>query len=115
MRHATCSQCAASGPLGSCFVYGNQIYCNDCKDLLRYDTVPGASPAALIDPTICSRCGADNGNSEFPRTGVLPFCQACQTYVGSHPYPAWLQVGLLALLALLVVALVHGRRYFSVG
>ena len=36
-------------------------------------------------------------------------------YVDSHPYPTWLKAGLLALVALLVVALVHGRRYFSAG
>jgi tetratricopeptide (TPR) repeat protein len=35
--------------------------------------------------------------------------------VDSHPYPTWLKAGLLALLALLVVALMHGRRYFSAG
>ncbi|HST10490.1 MAG TPA: tetratricopeptide repeat protein [Terriglobales bacterium] len=96
-------------------VYGNQIYCPNCKEFLRVETVPGARPAALIDPTICARCGADNGNSEYQRLGALPFCQTCHSYVSAHPYPAWLKAGLLALLALLVVALVHGRRYFSAG
>ncbi len=115
MRHATCSQCGKSGPMGSYFVYGNQIYCPDCKEFLRFETVPGASPAALLDPTICARCGADNGNSEYQRLGALPFCQTCHSYVSAHPYPAWLKAGLFALLALLVVALVHGRRYFSAG
>lgn len=115
MRQASCSQCAVGGPLRNYFLYNNQIYCADCAEYLRIETVPGALPAALIDPTICSRCQADNGNSEFPIFGSLPLCPTCQSYVQANPYPVWLRAGLLALLALLVVALVHGRRYFSAG
>ena len=115
MRRATCSQCGVSGPLQTYFAYNNQIYCRYCADPLKFDTVPGAKPAVLIDPTICSRCGADNGDSEYPRLGVLPFCHNCHTYVEANPYPVWLKTGLVALLALLAVALVHGRRYFSAG
>jgi tetratricopeptide (TPR) repeat protein len=115
MRRATCSQCGVSGPWQTYFAYNNQIYCRNCADLLRVDIVPGAKPAALVDPTICSRCGADNGDSEYPRLGVLPFCQTCHTYVEANPYPGWLKAGLAALLVLLAVALVHGRRYFSAG
>lgn len=115
MRQATCSQCAATGPLRSLFVYRDQIYCPNCAEFLRTETVPGATPAPMIDPTICSRCGIDNGNTEFPRLGALPFCHTCQEYVEANPYPGWLKAGLFALLALLVVALVHGRKYFQVG
>lgn len=115
MRQATCSQCSASGPLQNYLSYNNQIYCATCADYLRFETVPGARPARLIDPTMCSRCGADNGNNEFPLSGALPLCQTCQTYVQSNPYPGWLKAGLLGLLVLLAVALVHGRRYFSAG
>jgi hypothetical protein len=115
MRRATCPQCGVSGPLQTYFAHNNQIYCRNCADLLKFDTVPGAKPAALVDPTICTRCGTDNGDSEYPRLGALPFCHTCHTYVEANPYPVWLKAGLAALLALLVVALVHGRRYFSAG
>jgi len=115
MRRVTCSQCGVSGPSQAYFAYSNQIYCRDCADLLKFDTVPGAKPAALIDPTICTRCGADNGNNEYARVGALPFCHNCHAFVEANPYPVWLKAGLAALLVLLVIALVHGRRYFSAG
>jgi hypothetical protein len=115
MRRATCSQCGVSGALQTYFAYHNQIYCQNCADLLKFDTVPGAKPVALIDPTICTRCGADNGDDEYPRLGALPFCHNCHAYVEANPYPIWLKAGLAALLVLLVVALAHGRRYFSAG
>lgn len=115
MRQASCSQCAISGPLQTYFGHGNQIYCADCAEFLRIETVPGARPAPLVDPTICSRCKVDNGNTEFPLFGTSRLCPACYDSVDSHPYPAWLKVGLLALLALLVVALVNGRKYFHAG
>jgi tetratricopeptide (TPR) repeat protein len=95
------------------------VYCRACTEQLLQEQaagVPaGAPPAAVIDPTICSRCNADNGNSEFALVGQLPFCQPCRDYLYSNPYPKWLKAGLAVLLVLLVIALVHGRQYFQVG
>jgi tetratricopeptide (TPR) repeat protein len=117
MRQGTCTQCAATGPLQSFFHYENKSYCRPCTEKLLQAAAapPGAQPVAAVDPTICSRCHADNGNSEFSRVGTLPFCQPCQDYLYSNPYPQWLKMGLAALLVLLAVALVHGRKYFQVG
>jgi tetratricopeptide (TPR) repeat protein len=115
MRHVSCSQCARTGPARTYFAHNHQIYCADCAEYLRLETVPGARPSALLDPTICSRCQADNGNTEFPIVGSLPLCPTCQDYVDSNPYPVWLKVGLAAMLCLLVVALVNGRKYFHAG
>jgi len=115
MRHGTCSQCATTGPLGEFIQHDNRLHCPPCTDRLLQNTGTLAGAAAVIDPTICARCNADNGNSEYSRVGELPFCQPCQDYLYSNPYPQWLKVGLAALVVLLVVALVHGRKYFQVG
>ncbi len=115
MRHGTCTQCASTGALGEFIQHENRLYCRPCTDKLLQSggTLTGA--AVAIDPTICARCHADNGNSEYSRVGELPFCQPCQAYLYSNPYPQWLKLGLAALVVLLVVALVHGRKYFQVG
>jgi tetratricopeptide (TPR) repeat protein len=101
------------------YKYDSKLYCRSCTEKLVAGvaaTAPkGPRPTAAIDPTICARCHADNGNSEFGRVGELPFCQPCQDFLFTNPYPTWLKLGLAALLMLLVVALIHGRKYFHVG
>jgi tetratricopeptide (TPR) repeat protein len=46
---------------------------------------------------------------------MRPFCAQCQKQFYDRPYPQWLKLGLAGLLMLLVVALVHGRKYFHAG
>ena len=45
----------------------------------------------------------------------MPFCAPCHALVSAWPYPPWLKRSLAALLALLAVALIHGRKYFEAG
>lgn len=115
MRQGTCTQCATTGPLQGFFNHSAKVYCRPCTEKLLQSALSGPGPAAAIDPTICSRCHADNGNSEFSRVGELPFCQPCQDYLYRNPYPQWLKIGLAALVVLLAGALVHGRKYFQAG
>jgi tetratricopeptide (TPR) repeat protein len=70
---------------------------------------------SLKDNTICLRCGKDNGATDFPLVGDKPFCYSCGELITNWPYPKWLKVSLACLLVLLLVALVHGRKYFRAG
>ncbi len=108
MRQGTCSQCSVKGPLRTYFQHDGQVYCQACAE-----SIP--RPSTIIDPTICAGCQADNGNSEFSLIGKLPFCAQCQKQFYERPYPQWLKLTLAGLLMLLVVALVHGRKYFHAG
>lgn len=108
MRQGTCSQCGLKGPLRTYFQDSGKVYCEACASKIP-------QPVAIIDPTICARCHADNGNSEFSLVGKLPFCGECQKQVYDRPYPQWLKLSLAGLVMLLVVALVHGRKYFHAG
>lgn len=119
MRQGTCSECGLKGPLQTYFRHRDRVYCDACTTKLAE---PGTgkfhgleSPSAAIDPTICARCKADNGNSEFPLIGKLPFCAECRKQFYERPYPQWLKLSLAFLLMLLVVALIHGRKYFHAG
>ncbi|HEV3206763.1 MAG TPA: hypothetical protein VGZ28_07395 [Terriglobales bacterium] len=119
MRQGMCSECGLKGPLQIYFRQSDKVFCDACTTKLAE---PGTGkfrglepPSAAIDPTICARCKADNGNSEFPLTGKLPFCAECRKQFYERPYPQWLKLSLAFLLMLLVVALIHGRKYFHAG
>ncbi len=70
----------------------------------------------MQDNSICARCGAYSGDKAgHPIVGQIPLCTNCAPQVPNWPYPAWLKAALVALLLLLVVALVNGRKYFHAG
>jgi hypothetical protein len=75
-----------------------------------------AEYTAVPDHSGCARCGAYSGDSaDHPLVGKLPLCATCAPQVLDWPYPAWLKSSLAVLLVLLVVALLHGRKYFHAG
>lgn len=88
-------------------------YCHACAEAgLEAGDFEGCTIEPVFDPTICYRCGKDGGDTEFERAGAYPLCDACVTYARAWPFPIWLRAAAVVLLALLVYALVDGRRYF---
>jgi hypothetical protein len=100
------------------FVDASRLYCPTCARRLSDDAARLRQQLqlfAVVDPTVCSNCKLDNNSTEFPRTGGRPFCPACRDSLYDRPFPRWLRLSLLGLLALLAFALVHGRKYFRAG
>ena len=70
---------------------------------------------SMTDNSVCVRCGASSDVTDFQLGGKQPLCPSCGQLVQDWPYPMWLKLGLACVLALLVVALVNGRKYFHAG
>ena len=118
MRHGTCCQCGVTAPIRSFYSMNGLTYCEPCVWKAAREARDAGQPSeyiSLTDNSVCARCGADNGNSDFPVVGKLPLCQNCALLVTDWPYPQWIKLAFLFLLALLLVALVHGRKYFQAG
>ncbi len=102
----------------SFYSFNGQTYCEPCVWKAAREAREQGLPAdyvSLTDKTICARCGADNGTTDFPLLGAVPFCPKCGELVTKWPYPQWLKIALACLLGLLVFALAHGRKYFRAG
>ena len=118
MRRGTCSECQMSAPIQSFYSFNGQTYCESCvwkASLEATDRGQSGGYTALYDHSVCTRCGADNGETDFPVFGKLALCPACAPQITDWPYPQWLKLSLAFLLLLLLAALVHGRKYFSAG
>lgn len=118
MRQAKCSSCGSSVPLGSSFLINQQALCEPCANTAVEKLQAAKAPLQVtqpLDPTVCGKCSTDNGNSEFSRVAGFPLCGPCATAVYNVQFPAWIRFSLAGLLLLLVVALVQGRQWFSVG
>jgi hypothetical protein len=96
-----------------------KTYCEPCVWKAAREAKEAGQPAeyvALQDNSVCGRCGAYSGDTaDHPIVGKLPLCPNCATQVSSWPYPNWLKASLAVLFVLLLVALVHGRKYFHAG
>jgi tetratricopeptide (TPR) repeat protein len=119
MRQATCSQCGLTTTVRSFYTMGGKNYCEPCVWKAAREAREAGQPGEytpLQDNSICQRCGSYSGdNADHPIVGNLALCSTCAATISNWPYPQWLKVSLAVLLLLLVVALVHGRRYFHAG
>lgn len=119
MRKATCCQCGLTTTVRSFYSMNGKTYCEPCVWKASREAKDAGQPAEytpLQDHSICARCGAYSGDSaDHPIVGQLPLCSTCAPQVSNWPYPAWLKASLAAMLLLLVVALLHGRKYFHAG
>jgi tetratricopeptide (TPR) repeat protein len=119
MRQGTCSQCDMTTSIRSFYSLNGKVYCEPCVWKAARELKEAGQPAeyvALADNSICGRCGAYSGDtSDHPIVAKIPLCGTCAPQVMNWPYPAWLKTGLAVLLVLLVVSLMHGRKYFHAG
>lgn len=120
MKSGACEQCGAASPLGTMYYVTQgltqKLQCTACTEKLLAEA--GQNPPAIqaaVDPTVCSICESDYGSTELPRAGVLPLCENCRSVVYERPFPRWLKLSFAALVALLVLALSQGARYFTAG
>ncbi len=118
MRHLKCSSCANEFPAGQMFGVDDAVVCEPCGDrLLAEAQAKKLKPRVvrLLDPTICSRCKTDHGDTELRVLGGAPFCPSCQATLYAYPFPVWLKASFAALLLLLGFALWHDVPYFAAG
>lgn len=118
MRQETCAGCGTTANRRSFYAFNDKTYCEPCVWRASSEAKGLGEPSeyrSLTDNSVCARCGADNGQTDFPVVSGLPLCSNCGDTVTSWPYPNWLKASLGFLLLLLAVALVSGKKYFRAG
>jgi hypothetical protein len=94
-------------------VFGRSL-CEACGNQELSGHGGGIQPGDVvrqIDPTVCSKCAADEGSRELPRVAGLPFCGTCEDELRRRPFPLWIKVSFTLLLGLAAFSLIHNRRF----
>ena len=118
MRRLECTDCHNSFPAATTFTVNGAVLCEPCADqkVVAIQKIKGALAVTRgVDPAICFKCSTDFGDQELPVVAGLHACEPCRTNLLNFRYPVWLKAAGAALLALLVLSLVHGRSYFVAG
>jgi hypothetical protein len=114
MQHARCEHCGGQFPMNDTVKLKGQCLCVGCADkqISQLGGVPREAIEAEADPTVCVNCGHDNGAVPLERLAGLPACDRCIHYFRHRPFPNWIRLGAVGLLALVVFALWFNGRFF---
>src|SRR5256885_172812 len=118
MRRAPCRTCKTPLPLAKMYVIDGVTVCEPCGTRRVKNAQAGGRELKIVralDPTICAECGADKGDSEWLKVAGAPLCFKCRQRFYEVPFPAWLTLGLLAIVALAGFAVWHGSGYVEAG
>jgi hypothetical protein len=117
MKYQECSACKNSVPATRSFSVNGDVLCEPCANKKVVELQKAKIKPVVVrgkDPTVCFKCSTDFGH-DLPQIAGLPVCETCRQNILNFQYPSWLRIAALALFALLLISLVHGRSYFVAG
>lgn len=97
-------------------VLGRKL-CETCGEKLfegrSEDEIPEGAVEPMLDPTVCAACGDDAGQLELPTVADVPLCEVCQVKLYNRPFPAWVKVAAVVVLALAGLSLKRNWRFLQ--
>ncbi len=113
MLRVKCSVCGKILPMKNTSKTDDRILCDDCYEKLTSTQETVTSEFSYqVDPTVCGRCGFDNGSQPLQTVAGQPMCQQCTDYVRNRPFPSWIRVSFAGLIVFVVLAAVWNMRFF---
>ncbi len=115
MNNLKCERCGKKFPMNEMVQTSEKKYCIPCTEeaLQDPDEPLEGNVERLIDPTICVRCGFDNGRTALGFVAELPVCQQCEAYYRNRPFPQWIKAASVALIFLVCFSLWWNMRFFQ--
>lgn len=113
MLKVKCTECGRTLPMKETSRADDRILCSDCYE--RLTSIEGkVAPEFIyqVDPTLCARCGLDNGSNSLPTLAAQPMCQQCTDYLRNRPFPSWIRISFAGLIIFVVLAAAWNMRFF---
>lgn len=116
MKKTGCHICAETEiPLNNTITIDGKIYCSNCidKNFSGKEDLRGRLVEKNFDPTICTSCEKDFGNTELNRIGNYPVCSECETSIRNKTFPNWVKAFFAGVLAIVVISFFWNWKYYS--
>lgn len=109
MKVLLCDACGGESPYGVSYKTVEQRLCKGCAaSAVRLN--PGVDMEPMKDPTVCARCGAHHGDSDWPVLDGEAVCLACTRRAEGLRFPPWIVGSLIgALLVTIACSVVEWR------
>ncbi len=112
MIKVKCIQCGRSLPIKETSKTDGRILCAECYEKVTSTGTAASEFRYQADPTVCGRCGFDNGSTPLPTLAGLPMCQQCTDFLRNRPFPSWIKISFAGLIIFVVLAGVWNMRFF---
>ncbi len=117
MKQVACTECQQLAPIGETLLVKQQHVCSSCVEgVLAQAAEKGITKNDVFrasDPTVCTQCKADNGAEELPRLAGMPVCSTCEDRFRNRPYPTWLKLAFVGLVALAIFSFGWNWRFLA--
>lgn len=115
MKQITCADCALEFSVNQTLKVAGKVVCNACADKILSDKHLKTKPTVeqQTDPTICVKCGKDNGRIDFHAVAGLPVCPQCESSVRNRPFPQWIKVAMIVVGGLVVFSFARNMRFMK--
>ncbi len=112
MQTAKCEKCGRETQINDAYKLDNITLCKECGEKIITEQ-KNANIESQTDPTICIKCGKDNGSMALPLLAGLPVCHDCEEFYRHRPFPMWVKAFLLGVLAVTALVFVWNYRFFQ--
>ena len=94
-------------------IESGNLYCKPCASsaLQDSDNPLEGEIENLVDPTVCSYCGIDADTTNLPMIAGLPSCNKCEHFFKNRPFPNWIKISVLSILALVILSVAWNLRF----
>ena len=113
MIKVRCESCQQEFPMADTVKVSDRLLCVACGNafLAVAKTVSPGAVRREPDPTICARCGADHGETRLEPVAGAPVCPSCANHLRNYPFPVWLKLSAVGLVALVIFSLTWNARF----
>jgi hypothetical protein len=113
MQEVDCDRCQATLPRSESWTVLGSTVCESCGNELigaHQEPLAAGEVQKNVDATLCHCCQHDTGE-EWPLLCGVPTCPACDARMRNYPYPTWIKVSFVALVALGIASFLYNYRF----
>ncbi len=113
MRHVTCSHCNRTDvPVNESLHIDEVVYCHNCVNTtFTEDQLKGRTVVNEFDPTVCSNCSKDFGDTTLEKVAQYPMCPECTKAIHEKSFPTWVKAFFIGILVVVVFSAVYNWRF----
>jgi hypothetical protein len=116
MQKHICDICGKTFALNDLASVFDKILCDICTkkqlDGIDQDQINTNTVYNMVDPTICARCGADNGQHQYELFMEMPICGSCREYMQNYPFPLWIKAACVGLIIIVIFSISWNLKFF---
>jgi hypothetical protein len=115
MRHVTCNHCNRTDvPVNESLHIDHVVYCHNCVNaMFTEDQLKGRTIVNEFDPTVCSSCSKDFGDTALEKVGQYPMCRECAKAIEEKSFPTWVKAFFIGILVVVVFSTIYNWRFIE--